>query len=282
MLEQTATPAAQPAEASEPTTEQNAVQDAVQDPVEQPTDKPAEEPKKEKTPEEKELARARRRIDNLTKRYHLTLAEVEQLRKGANVPSQAKPQGDTTAPAQDDTDQVTLTRSQLDELIDKEARTRAPTIAQQEAEFERRRGIVDSLAKEWGTEKFDALASDLDDAMEGLKDGQGRTKPAFEAILESDKPRALIEYLADPDHADEAKAIGRMGAVQAGRAIAKLETKLAETKATDKPQPSKAPAPIESARGNGNVSQAMPRDSDSIDVWVKKERERLAAKKGAK
>jgi hypothetical protein len=46
-----------------------------------------------------------------------------------------------------------------------------------------------------------------------------------------------------------------MSPVQAGRAVALLEAKLAQQKAQAKPEPSKVPAPIEAPRGQGRVTK---------------------------
>jgi len=217
----------------------------------------AEEPKKEKTPDERERVRLQRKIDRLLQQRGELRARLSD-KQLTREPEER----DNDAP-QSDTDTLSLSRQELQALIDKEARKLAPTIKQQEAEIEHRRAVVIGLAKDWGQEKFDAYASDLDDAFDGLADAKGRAKPATDAIFESDDPRALIEYLADPDHADEAEALGRMSAVQAGRAIAKLEATLATKKAKDKPQPSKAPAPIEEIRGQGRASKSPANMTDA-------------------
>lgn len=244
-----------------------------------PGDKPEGEPKKEPTPEQRELRRLQRNNARL-------LQQRAELRARLNTGGDAQqltrePQRADNRATPSDNETLSLSRQELQAMIDKEARKLAPQIKQQEAEMEHRSAIVDRLAKDLGQEKFDALASDLDDAFGGLTDEANRPKPAVDAIFESEDTRSLIEYLADPDHADEAEAIGRMSAVQAGRAITKLEMKLAEKKAKDKPQPSKAAAPIEPVRGAGTVN-GLPSDSDDVNTWIKKERARLEAKrKGA-
>ncbi len=215
---------------------------------------PAAEPKKEKTPEQREIERLRRRVDNLTRQKY-------ELRAG--TPVAAQQQHDQQQPSHaDDDEPVTLTRAELQRQIAEQAQRLAPTMNEQQAEFERRHGVVTSLAKEWGQEKFDALSADLDDALGGLVDRRGTPTPATDAIFHADDPKGVIEYLADPDNADDAASISKMGAVQAGRAIAKLEQKLAAEKAKAKPQPSNAPAPLEPARGGG-VPNGMPDPSNT-------------------
>ena len=194
---------------------------------EQKVDKEAEE-KPTKTPEQRELDKARRRIDRLTKRLHERDA-VENYRASQEPVHNA---------ANDD-EQVTLSRAELQAQIQQEARKLAPTMKQQQAVIEHRQAVVAALDKEFGTARFNEIAEDLDSALGGLSDRNGVPKPATDAIFESENPKALIEYLADPDNEDEAEAIGRMSAVQAARAIVKLEAKL-----SSKPQPSKATEPI--------------------------------------
>ena len=62
----------------------------------------------------------------------------------------------------------------------------------------------------------------------------------------------------DPDNADEAASISKMNALQAGRAIAKIELKIAAAKSNAKPKPSNAPAPIEPVRGGGVAMEKDP------------------------
>lgn len=250
--------------------QEQAAQQAEQVEQEQPKEEAKEEPKKEKTPEEREIARLRRRVDNLTRKLY---------EGGQKSPLPQQPIERNNHEEQNDSEALTLSRAELAKLVEQRAKEIAPTITQQQAEIEHRRSVVQKLADTWGKEKFDAFAADLNDAFDGLQDSSGKPKPATDAIFESEDPQALIEYLADPDHAEEAEALGRMNAVRAGMQVARLSAKLASKKAEAKPQASKAPAPIEAERGTGTVSN-MPSDKDSIDDWVRKERARLKAMKG--
>lgn len=211
---------------------------------------PAAEAKKEKTAEQREIDRLRRRVDNLTRQKY-------ELRAAA--PAAAQQQQPSQA---DDDEPVTLTRAELQRQIAEQARQLAPSMTEQQAEVERRHGVVTSLAKDWGPEKFDTLSAELDEAFGGLVDRSGTPKPATDAIFHADDVKAVIEYLTDPDNADEADRISKMTAVQAGRAIAKLEGKLDTEKSKAKPKPSNAPSPLEPARGGG-VPNGMPDPSNT-------------------
>lgn len=211
-----------------------------------------EPPKKEKTAEQREIERLRRRVDNLTRQKY-------ELRAGQPAQQQEKTQGSEDEP-------VTLSRAELQKLIAEQAKELAPTISEQRAEIERRQGIVKSLAKTWGQEEFDAKASDLDEAFGGLSDASGRPKPATDAIFDADDPKAVIEYLTDPDNADEAERIARLPATRAGREIARIEAKLEAAKKAAKPQPSKAAQPLNPVKGAG-VATGAP-DPSNTKAWI--------------
>lgn len=224
------------------------------------TDDKTAEAKPERTPEERERIRDRRKIERLiAQRAELRSQLASRTPQAESTQARAS---DTTQHPQDANETLSLSRADLDRLIADEAKKLAPTLKQQDAEAEKRRAIVTSLAKEWGSEKFDAFAADLDDAFDGLAGPNGKPKPATDAIFESDTPAALIEYLADPDNAEEAEALSRMSAIQAGRAVAKLELKLAAQKASGKPQASKAAPPIEPLKGGGAPTKDPSRMTD--------------------
>lgn len=214
--------------------------------------------KPEKTPEQREIERLRRGIDRRTRQLSEARAQIglTQSQKSANYQTSA-----------DDSEPLSLTRAQIQELVTKEAEKLAPAYREQALEVERRQSVVQSLAKTWGQERFDELSSDLDDAFGGLTDRSGSVKPAIEAVFEADEPAKVIEYLADPDNLEEAERIAKMGAVQAGKAIAKLEAKLSTEKPKPKAQVSKAPAPLEAVRGQGNTSGAP--DPSNTKEWIR-------------
>jgi hypothetical protein len=217
--------------------------------------KPDAEAKPEKTAEQREIDRLRRGIDRRTRQLSDARAQL------AHVPRQQE----NIQPA-DDSEPLSLTRAQIQEMVTAEAKKLAPTLREEAAEGERRQGVVDSLAKTWGQERFDEVSSELDDIFGGLTDRSGRPKPAIEAVFESDSPAEVIEWLTDPDNVDEAERISRLTAAQAGRAIAKLEATIKEAKASSKPKPSKAPAPLEAVRGQGSVTGAP--DPSNTKAWI--------------
>lgn len=239
--EDNALPTGDDAAASATSTEQDhvAATDAEQQVDQAAGEGKEQEAKKEKTPEQREIDRLRRRVDNLTRqKYELRAA----------MPAPAPQQHQSQA---DDDEPVTLTRAELQRQIAEQAQKLAPTMKEQQAEAERRHGVVTLLAKEWGQEKFDNLSAELDDAFGGLMDHRGAPKAATDAIFEADSPKDVIEYLTDPDNADEAASFSKMNALQAGREIARIEQKIEAAKLDAKPRPSNAPAPIEPARGGG-------------------------------
>lgn len=204
--------------------------------------------KPEKTPEQREIDRLRRGIDRRTRQLSDARAQLDLTRgeKQSNYEHQ-----------QDDSEPLSLTRAQIAELVNAEAQKLAPTLREQAAEVERRQSVVQSLAKTWGQERFDEVSSDLDDIFGGLTDRSGKPKAAIEAVFESDSPAAVIEWLTDPENANEAERISTLNSVQAGRAIAKLEVKLAAESAKAKPQASKAPAPLEAVKGGGPANKSL-------------------------
>lgn len=252
-----ALPVADQPAASEPAA--NEVEQAAASAPEQTAEQPAEpapeqakqEDKPAKTPEQREIDRMRRKIDRLVRQREELRALTQQQPRGLAQPQQDVDNGHDAS----DSDTLTLSRAEAARLIELRARELAPRLTEQQAVIEHRQKVVGRLAAEWGQEKFDALASDLDDAFGGLRGTDNVPRPAVEAIFEADDPKALIEHLADPEHSDEAAALSRMSAVAAGRAIARLEAKLAEQKAKAKPEPSKVPAPIEAVRGTGSVTK---------------------------
>ncbi len=254
MNTETALPGAEQATAgqSEQTPEQIAATAALTEKnraIDQADDTPEGEqkPKPEKTPEQREIDRLRRGIDRKTR-------QLAEARAASGLTRE--PIARNNQQSADDSEPLSLTRAQLQEMVNAEAAKLAPTLRQQAAEVERRTSVVQSLAKTWGQERFDEVSSDLDDAFGGLADSSGKPKPAIEAVFEADEPARVIEWLADPDNADEADRISKMSAAQAGKAIAKLEARLSADP-NAKPKASKAPEPLEKVRGHGKSEKSL-------------------------
>ncbi len=249
---ETAAPAADPNPAQDG--QHEGEQPEGQEPGEGEGDKPA---KKEKTAEQREIERLRRRVDNLTRQKYELSARTQQ-----EPPRQQQGTQDS------DDEPVTLSRAELQRMIAEQAKQLAPAVSEQQAEVERRKGVVDSLTKQGGKEEFDAKAADLDDAFGGLMDRSGKPKPATDAIFESDDPKAVIEYLTDPDNAEDARRLAAMNPVRAGREIARIEAELKAAKAAAKakPKPSSAPRPVEPVKGGG-VPTGAPDPSDT-KAWI--------------
>lgn len=216
--------------------------------------------KKEKSPEQREIERQNRKIDRLVR-------QREELRAQVGKPLPTVAQQDNNQATEGHSDTLTLSRAEMQQAL-ADAEKRGQSAREQSTEIEQRAKIVEGLSKEWGSDKFDALARDLNEAFDGLTDRSGKPKPATEAIFKSGNPKALIEYLADPDNADEAEAISRLSGFDLGIAIGEVRVKAQAKSATDKPQPSRVPAPIEAGRGSGKSTSAMP-DPSNTKAYMK-------------
>lgn len=232
-----------------------------------PEANPDGEAKTEKTPEQREIERMRRKIDRLVRQREELRARVptQDLRSHSIDAIKEQPAGDS--------EHLTLTPAQLQQVIREQAEKLAPLVQEQRAVQERRSAVVQGLAKAWGQEKFDYLAAELDETFGGLVDAKGQPKPATDAIFEADDPQGVIEYLTDPEHAAEAEALASMPALRAGMAIARIEAKLK----APKPQASNAPKPLEAIRGQGGVSSKRLFDLDG-EEFAKRRREQIKAR----
>jgi hypothetical protein len=245
-------------ENTQPAPEPIPVADVTELPTEQAADQTeqAEQPEVEEPEDEEKLPKwakkqrrnLERRVNALQRKIGFYEAQIQQNPQQL----QNRAVSDTNDALHDDDGRVTLSRQEIAQLIEAEARKLAPAVKERDAVIEQRTRVIEKLASELGREKFDAVAADLDAALDGLRDSRGNPKPAADAIFEADDPKSVVEYLADPDNAAEAAALARANPIQAGKLVAKLEAKL-QAKQT-KPAPSKAPTPIEAARGQGRSS----------------------------
>jgi len=209
--------------------------------------------------ERKERARERRRIDNLTRAKYEREAELQTLRQGG-LPRREI--GATNQETQADSESLSLTRAQLDDLIAQRAKELAPKISNEAAEREKLTSAAKALRKELG-DQFEELTDDL----AGVFTDQRKQL----AVLRSGAPAELIRYLTDPDNSDEADRIARMDDFDSGRALARIETKLAARKA-DSEQPSKAAAPLSRVRPDAGTkaSDRAPTDIHAYMEWANK------------
>lgn len=231
-------------------------------------DEPKPEAKPEKTPEQREIDRLRRGYSRDKERIGRLNSHVQQLTETLNSLQSAQ-KGVNYGDNAGDSDTLSLSRDQIWKL----ARELAPSFQTEAAEDERIKGVFDGLHASLGKDETESMVHDFAEAIGGAYISKDQTRPALDAVFAADDVGKVLTYLSDPDNAAEAKRLGKLSAVQAGREIAKLEAKLA----AEKPQVSKAPAPLEPVRG-GKPSSPLPQDGDSIDVWFAKERERMKQK----
>lgn len=210
------------------------------------------EEKPQKTPEQLEINRLRKATARLTR-------QREEARARLAYVQQQIPQATTQT---DDGETLSLTRAELAELVNQQAEQLAPTIQKQQAQVEQREAVLQGLLKSVGKEGYDELTGNLEDAFNGFTDNQGNMKPCLDAVFYAEKPQAVMKYLADPDNFEEAESIASMNAIQAGRAIARLEFKLEEASKNAKPKPSNAVKPLEAVKGGATI-KGMPDPSDT-------------------
>lgn len=219
------------------------------------------EQKEEKDPRDKLLAKERRRINNLTRRNAELSARLEMLAQGL----QGKPIDATNQPDDTDSEKLTLSRREVEELVRKEAERLAPDVSRERDRETNLRKAAAAVRSELGDDAFEEMTSDLAGMFDATKQM---------AVLRTEKPADVIRYLTDPDNADEAEAIARMDDFDAGRALTRLELKL-ETAKKAKPIPSKAPAPIEAVRGSGSITSAPdPSDTKAYIKWANEQERR--------
>lgn len=251
MNDETALPDVEAPEASAGAGDQQSTAAPADDQQQDQQDKPEGEQKPERHPLEKELAKERRRISRLVEQREMSRAEAAQLRAELER-SRGGLQTQQSSGDNEDADILKIPRSELPKVLER---------LQGEAASEREnRQAVQRMAKALGDD-FKAVTNELAEII-----------PSADlqfAVADSESPAELARYLIDPDNADEAERIARMQPLQAGRALAKIEAKLSASK--DKPQPSKAPRPVEPVRGAGSASAAAPADMESYMAWANKQ-----------
>jgi len=131
----------------------------------------------------------------------------------------------------------------------------------------------------WEDKKDDAREryNDFDDLVEGSD--VPVTPSMSQALLESDIGADIAYYLANNE--DEAIKITKFSPSRQLVEIGKLEVKVqASLDAPKKKAPSKAPDAIKPTKKKAPTGSDLPSDSDSMDDWARKERERINRKFG--
>lgn len=199
---------------------------------------------------ERDLAKKQRVIDKRTAKIYQYRAQLEQ---GGLT---RQPIQDNNRATADDSEPLSLTRAEFEAMSLERAKQLAPTLSRQALEVEQQTKVIKSLQQSLGgPEKFVEITNELADVFDEQKQL---------AVLESDDPAALLKYLTDPDNAEEAEEIGKLGPIAAGRRLAKIEAKLSQP--TPKPQVSKTPDPLEPMRAKG-AANGMP-DPKNTRAWM--------------
>jgi hypothetical protein len=229
----------------------------------------------EDTPEraaKREGRRFERRIGNEIRKAAEARAEAEHLRRQLEQFQRAQPQPqDPTAPRLEDFTDVLEFQKAVEKYGYEKGAKEAEVKRQREAQGAALKNLVSNWEKRAG-----AAESKYDDFYEVVGE-LTPTQPWALAVMEADNGDDIAYYLGK--HLDEARQIAAMPASSQIRAIGKLEAKLASEPAKLK-TPSKAPAPINPVNGKSSGTSDLPQDSDSIDVWMKKEAAREKRMRG--
>jgi hypothetical protein len=238
----------------------------------QPEQKPEQKP--EPTDAEKELAALKKQLAKAEKRRDAIWAQRQEAKEEARALKQrlgltGDAIEDTNSTEAEDSDKLSLSRAELQRMIEREAKRLAPTIKEQADAVEQRRTVARALQEELGPDKFQELTDDLADVL---------PQEAQLLVLETESPRALIEYLTDPEHEAETKAIARLTPAQQGMRIGLLAAQLKAKRSRDKPQPSGAPQPIEPVKSQGDAG-VKPLALLSDDEFAKRRKLQIAARR---
>lgn len=207
---------------------------------------------------DKLIRKLERRIGNRTKALGArdaelahTRAELERLRAQGGAANDDE--DDDPAPARGkDVDPETRAREIASDML------RAQSVAA------KTRGMLDE-AKQWPD--FREVAADVADELPFV-DKKGKPTPFIEAVLEADKPAALLYHLGK--NPEVLESLADLTPIQLGRRLAKIEAELKPSA----PRRSNAPKPLEPVTGRGNTSRDEAGMSDA--EW---RADRLAKKK---
>jgi hypothetical protein len=235
----------------------------------------------QQTPEEKAAAEEAKEADKLRKKLEkqqskidMLFAQRQEARERAHALEQRLLQpraiDDINGAGADDSDRVSLSRAELQQMIEREAKQLAPKIKEQQDEIEQRKSAARSLLQELGPDRYQEYTDTLADFL-----------PAQSQllILETESPRALIEYLNDPENEDELKAISRLSLEKQGLKLGLLAAQLKAKRSRDKkPEPSKAPQPLEPVKSQGDASR-KPLALLSDKEFAERRRQQIAARR---
>jgi len=201
---------------------------------------------------EKERARMERRID----RKH---AEAAQAKERVRYLEEQLQRAQTQQPQEGE---QTQQRQASPDDIDRMADQRAQEIVQAR-ELQKRVGSILEQGK--AIPDFDRLCNDLN-AEIAFYD-KGKPSAFLEAVMDSDKPHALLAHLGqNPDIAEE---LNGLSPAQLGRRLARIEADL--TAKPEGPKPSKAPKPLEPVKGSATTGEPNPKDTAAWIAWRNKQ-----------
>jgi hypothetical protein len=235
--------------------------------------------------------------------------EVKQPEK--NTPEATAAPGDVEKPKQEEQPAKTFTQAEVDAIVQKRIAKEERKIERKIAETLREQTTAVAPKREtFGSDeefsqaeidhKAEVKARELVQQRERQTQAEKQREafeertekvldryPDFDAVVKNPTLRineAMADFIEDseqgPDlayylgkHPGKAAEIFQMPPMRAARELVRLETELA---AKPKATPSKAPEPISPVGTRGKASSSsMPSDDDPIDVWMKKENDRM-------
>lgn len=163
-------------------------------------------------------------------------------------------------------DDEAFIQAQVEHLAEKKA---AEKLAERERESQRERLSESFIEKaEKASERYADFQSVVSNPALPINDAMA------EFIAESDLGPDVAYHLGK--NPMKAAQIAQMSPIKAARELTRIEAEIA---ARPQVKPSKAPAPISPVGNRGKSStSALPSDSDDINTWMQKERERMRSR----
>lgn len=208
---------------------------------------------------DKSIKRLQRRVDRVTAARYQAEARAQQLEQELSRyrTAQQVEREPQQAPSADD--------------IERHVQQRAAEMAAVQQVSERSNAVFNAGVKAFGQGFGESVALVIEEAGP-LIAPNGRATPLGEALLDADKPAALLHHLAqNPDIAEQLRGLS---AAQLGRRVARIEADMAAKVA--EPKRSSAPKPIESTRGTSSAGAVDPTD---VRRWIEAENARQAGRK---